>query len=99
LTKKKPGPAVGREATWIDAKDRLRWHCNNALAEKLKQLHDFLVTPTGRRDLFAVTGKDHAVKMLRMQSNESVRFRKLGTSPQRFTPVRRAPPGSRNQDR
>ncbi len=29
--------------TYTDAKGRVRWHCNDALAEKLKELYDFLV--------------------------------------------------------
>ena len=32
-----------REGSYTDAKGRLRWHCNDALAEKLKELYDFLV--------------------------------------------------------
>ncbi len=38
--KKSNSPA---EATYIDHKGRVRWHCNDALAEKLKQLYDILV--------------------------------------------------------
>ena len=29
--------------TYIDSKGRTRWHCNDALAEKLKELYNFLV--------------------------------------------------------
>ena len=29
--------------TYTDHKDRLRWHCNDALAGKLKELYDYLV--------------------------------------------------------
>ena len=29
--------------TYTDSKGRQRWHCNDALGEKLKQLYDFLV--------------------------------------------------------
>ncbi len=29
--------------TYIDHKGRVRWHCNDALAEKLKELYDYLV--------------------------------------------------------
>ena len=29
--------------TYTDSKGRVRWHCNDALAEKLKELYDFLV--------------------------------------------------------
>lgn len=31
------------DETYIDAKGRTRWHCNDELAEKLKELYDFLV--------------------------------------------------------
>ena len=31
------------EESYIDAKGRLRWSCNEQLAERLKQLYDFLV--------------------------------------------------------
>ena len=31
------------EESYIDEKGRLRWHCNDRLAEQLKQLYDFLV--------------------------------------------------------
>lgn len=31
------------ETSYIDAKGRLRWHCNEQLAERLKELYDFLV--------------------------------------------------------
>lgn len=29
--------------TYVDYKGRTRWHCNDALAEKLKELYDYLV--------------------------------------------------------
>lgn len=29
--------------TYVDHKGRTRWHCNDTLAEKLKELYDFLV--------------------------------------------------------
>lgn len=29
--------------SYIDQKDRLRWHCNDQLADNLKQLYDFLI--------------------------------------------------------
>ena len=32
-----PGP------TYVDHKGRTRWHCNDAIAEKLKELYDYLV--------------------------------------------------------
>ena len=31
------------EETYIDAKGRVRWHCNDKLAEQLKRMHEFLV--------------------------------------------------------
>lgn len=31
------------DGSYIDQKGRVRWHCNDALAKKLKQLHDYLV--------------------------------------------------------
>ncbi len=31
------------DETYIDAKGRLRWRCNDQLADQLKQLYDFLV--------------------------------------------------------
>lgn len=34
---------MSSEETYIDRKDRIRWHCNDQLAEKLKQLYDYLV--------------------------------------------------------
>ena len=34
---------MSEEAIYVDAKGRRRWHCNDALAEKLKELYDYLV--------------------------------------------------------
>jgi DNA polymerase (family 10) len=31
------------EKHYVDAKGRTRWHCNDALADKLKELYDYLV--------------------------------------------------------
>ncbi len=32
-----------QDETYVDHKDRLRWHCNDELAQQLKKLYDFLV--------------------------------------------------------
>ena len=34
---------MSEEESYIDYKGRTRWHCNDALAEKLKELYDYLV--------------------------------------------------------
>lgn len=34
---------MSNNETYIDAKGRVRWHCNDRLGELLKQLYDFLV--------------------------------------------------------
>ena len=32
-----------QDETYIDSKGRLRWHCNDQLADQLKRLYDFLI--------------------------------------------------------
>lgn len=34
---------MGTTETYVDSKGRTRWHCNDALAEQLKELYDYLV--------------------------------------------------------
>ena len=34
---------MNHSASYADTKGHLRWHANDALAKKLKALHDFLV--------------------------------------------------------